>query len=206
MKKTVWLAVLLACLGAKDALAIACVCKITSISNNSADATIIDLTGTVNATCPTACTTKCSAVAKPYFSNPGFFCSKGNSGPTRNGVQIGVQMGTCSNFQPYQMWGFCNNSFCTLTNIPAVVKTVCTCPRGWTCNGCSPQVAGGVTSDGKCKKGAGATTLSPAPPDGTALGAWGFSWGTGIYAWGTAANGGAPKCVVTQISPAQCHF
>lgn len=91
----------------------------------------------------------------------------------------------------------------TLTNTPAVTKSKC--PTGWACNGCNPQVDGGFTSDGKCKKLAcQANTISPYPPDGTQIGTWGFSWGNAFYAWGTTANGGAPTTVV--ITPAQCHF
>lgn len=72
---------------------------------------------------------------------------------------------------------------------------VCKCPTDWTCNGCSPQVAGGITTDGKCKKVAcQANTITPYPPDGTPIGTWGFSWGNAFIAWGTTANGGAPKC------------
>jgi hypothetical protein len=80
----------------------------------------------------------------------------------------------------------------TCTAIPRV----CTCPTGWTCNGCSPQVDGGITSDGKCKKVVcqANTTEFPYPPDGTPIGTWGFSWGNAFIAWGTAANGGAPTC------------
>lgn len=76
--------------------------------------------------------------------------------------------------------------------------TTCTCPTDWICNGCSPQVNGGVTSDGKCKKLAcQPDTITPPPPNGTPIGTWGFTWGNGFYAWGTAANGGAPTCVTT---------
>jgi len=76
--------------------------------------------------------------------------------------------------------------------------TTCTCPKGWTCNGCSPQVDGGVTSDGKCKRVAcQGNTIPPYPPDGTPIGSWGFSWGNAFIAWGTSANGGAPNCVTT---------
>jgi len=81
----------------------------------------------------------------------------------------------------------------TCTPIPIV----CKCPAGWTCNGCSPQVDGGFTNDGKCKKLAcQGISISPYPPNGTQIGSppWGFSWGNAFYAWGTAANGGAPTC------------
>lgn len=76
--------------------------------------------------------------------------------------------------------------------------TTCTCPTGWTCNGCSPQVEGGITSDGKCKKLAcQPNMIGPPPPNGTQIGTWGFTWGNAFIAWGTAANGGAPSCVTT---------
>jgi len=93
-----------------------------------------------------------------------------------------------------------------LKNIPQMVQTTCTCPSSWTCNGCSPQVAGGVTTDGKCKKWAGLNTISPYPPDGTPIGSWGFTWGNSINAWGTSANGGAPTCVTTVIQPGSCGW
>ncbi|HVF60225.1 MAG TPA: hypothetical protein VNJ70_10485 [Thermoanaerobaculia bacterium] len=74
---------------------------------------------------------------------------------------------------------------------------VCKCPAGWACNGCSPQVDGGITSDGKCKRLAcQPNVILPPPANGTQIGSpsWGFSWGNAFYAWGTAANGGAPNC------------
>jgi hypothetical protein len=75
------------------------------------------------------------------------------------------------------------------------IPRVCKCPSGWACNGCSPQVDGGITSDGKCKKLACApNTITPPPANGTPIGSWGFSWDGAFYAWGTTANGGAPKC------------
>jgi hypothetical protein len=90
----------------------------------------------------------------------------------------------------------------TCTGIPVV----CKCPAGWACNGCSPQVDGGVTTDGRCKKLAcqpnqvtpyppnGMTVGTATPPFGTSSTSWGFSWGNAFYAWGNAANGGAPNC------------
>jgi hypothetical protein len=86
------------------------------------------------------------------------------------------------------------------------IPTVCKCPAGWACNGCSPQVDGGITTDGRCKKLAcQPDVISPAPANGTPIGtpnppygtsstSWGFSWGNAFYAWGTTANGGAPTC------------
>lgn len=76
--------------------------------------------------------------------------------------------------------------------------TSCKCPTGWTCNGCSPQVAGGITTDGKCKKVACQPIgITPLPPNNTQVGSWGFVWGNALVAWGTSANGGAPTCTTT---------
>lgn len=90
---------------------------------------------------------------------------------------------------------------------PAV--TAKKCPAGWVCNGCSPQVDGGITTDGKCKKLAcQPNVVSPVPANGTPIGsgagAWGFSWGNAFYAWGTAANGGAPSTVI--ITPQSASY
>ena len=83
---------------------------------------------------------------------------------------------------------------------PVAAVTEKKCPAGWVCNGCSPQVDGGVTSDGKFKKLAcQANSIAPYPPDGTPIGSWGFSWGNAFIAWGTSANGGNP--ILTIISP-----
>jgi len=75
------------------------------------------------------------------------------------------------------------------------VKT-CTCPPAWISN--TSQIAGGITTDGACKKLAcNGNMVSPVPPNGTKIGIWGFTWGSAFYAWGTAANGGAAHCVVS---------
>lgn len=74
--------------------------------------------------------------------------------------------------------------------------TTCSCPKGWAAN--PTNVDGGVTTDGKCKKLACLPdTVPPFPPDGTQIGTWGFTWGNGFWAWGSAANGGAAKCTTT---------
>jgi hypothetical protein len=97
-----------------------------------------------------------------------------------------------------------------LTNEPQVTQTKCKCPSGWQCNGCSPQVDGGYTSDGKCKKVAClGNSIPPYPPNGTPIGSWGFTWGDSFQAWGTSANGGAPSstlCVTTVIQPHVCSW
>jgi hypothetical protein len=74
------------------------------------------------------------------------------------------------------------------------------CPKGWVCNGCDPQVDGGVTTDGKCKQAACGPNHFPPPPNWTLIGEWGFTWGNYFYAWGSDANGGS--AITTIISPA----
>lgn len=87
----------------------------------------------------------------------------------------------------------------TLTNSPAVTQAKC--PAGWLGN---LNVDGGVTIDGKCKKLSGTMSITPLPPNGTAIGTYGFTWGNEVWAWGTQANGGA--AVITTITAAVCSF
>jgi hypothetical protein len=74
-----------------------------------------------------------------------------------------------------------------LLHIPQWFYKTYTCPPTWLSN--VTNVAGGQSSDGRCKKLAGTLTISP-PPNGTQLGSWGFSWLNQMWAYGTAANGG----------------
>lgn len=93
----------------------------------------------------------------------------------------------------------------SITNTPAVTQTTCTCPATWLAN--PSNQPGGVTTDGKCKKGWCVSNAGIAPPpDGTPIGTWGFTWGNGVWVWGTSANGGAANCVSTVISPAVCKI
>lgn len=93
----------------------------------------------------------------------------------------------------------------TLVNQPLVTKTTCTCPKGWLAN--ETNVDGGVTADGKCKKGVcGPFIIANLPPDGTPVGTWGFTWNNGLYAWGTTENGGAAICHTTVITPKVCKI
>jgi hypothetical protein len=87
--------------------------------------------------------------------------------------------------------------------------TSCKCPSGWLAN--ATNIDGGATGAGNyaCKKSAAPCLISvtPEPPTGTAISGgagkpdWGFTWGNGIYAWGTAANGGQAACTT-----APCKF
>lgn len=98
-------------------------------------------------------------------------------------------------------------TFRTYVNTAEVTNTVCKCPPGWLAN--ATNVDGGVTVDGKCKRGVcgpWSTATFPPPPNGTPVGTWGFTWGNGLYAWGTAANGGRAKCVTTMVSPSVCKL
>jgi hypothetical protein len=88
---------------------------------------------------------------------------------------------------------------------PAYSITTCTCPAGWLAN--PTNVDGGVTSDGKCKKGVCGPWNDVAfshPPNGTPVGTWGFTWENGLYTWGTTANGGAAKCVTVNYPKGPC--
>src|SRR5690242_10486643 len=122
-----------------------CWCEIASSwSNGTRDTSVIDLTSVVNTTycagpgcvCPLLkgdqcdaaradCSNRCNKAADAYRNNPGAFCAKGASGPTRNGVTLHAysHVGT-------RTWET-NDTIGTLTNVPAVSQTTCTCPQGW---------------------------------------------------------------------------
>jgi hypothetical protein len=76
------------------------------------------------------------------------------------------------------------------------IQVACKCPAGWLSN--TSNIDGDITLDGKCKKKVcGPLDIKPLPTNGTPIGtdgAWGFTWGDGIFVWGTKANGGAAIC------------
>jgi|GEM_PF-1096685 len=97
-----------------------------------------------------------------------------------------------------------NATMGNLKNIAEVKTTTCQCPAGWLANG--TNVDGGVTSDGKCKKNVGTLNPGVVLPNGTPLGNWGFTWAEGIYAWGSAANGGEAICTTVISQPKICKL
>lgn len=190
-----------------------CFCKVSkdNLTNlHSASGVLLDLTGTVNKTYSglfpqndnnqTDCNTRCTSAAAPYTGNQsiaGSACAAG--APHGAVIRAWSAVGT-REYKSAQQIG-------VLINQPQVTKKTCTCPASWTCNGCSPQVNGGVTSDGQCKKlVCQPFSISPFPPNGTQVGTWGFTWGNALYAWGTPANGGAANCVTSVVSQAVCKF
>jgi len=96
-----------------------------------------------------------------------------------------------------------NETMGNLQNIAEVKTTTCKCPTGWLSN---TNVDGGVTTDGKCKKNVGTINSSILPPDGTVLGSWGFTWGNGIWAYGSSANGGEPTCTIVITQSKVCKL
>jgi hypothetical protein len=88
-----------------------------------------------------------------------------------------------------------------LTNTPFIPSTQWKCPATWNSN--TSNQLGGITTDQRCKKLVGSIAGVPAPANGTQLGAWGFTWENGVWAYGTSANGGA---AFHPSTPAQCHF
>ena len=190
-----------------------CFCKVSknNLTNlNSASGVLLDLTGAVNKTYTglfpqndsnqTDCNTRCTTAAAPYTGNQNIAASACAAGAPNGTVVRAWSAVGMREYKSAQQIG-------VLINQPQVTNTTCTCPASWTCNGCSPQVNGGVTTDGQCKKlVCQPFSISPFPPDRTQVGTWGFTWGNALYAWGTPANGGAPKCVTLVISPALCKF
>jgi hypothetical protein len=97
-----------------------------------------------------------------------------------------------------------NATMGNLQNTAAVTTTTCQCPSGWLSN--TTNVDGGVTIDGKCKKQFGNLNPGVVLPDGTALGNWGFTWGNGIWAYGSTANGGEATCTMVVTQPKVCKL
>jgi len=92
----------------------------------------------------------------------------------------------------------------TLTNQPAVTTYTYQCPPTWYSN--TTNVLGGATTDGKCKKlSAKPLTITPWPLPGTPISSYGFTWYDEVWAYGTAANGGA-AIATPHVTPASCHF
>lgn len=92
-----------------------------------------------------------------------------------------------------------------LVNKPAITKQGWRCPATWHSNS-SGQLGDFTTDIQRCKRLAGSITLNPAPADGTQLSSWGFTWGNEVWAYGSAANGGAPTHGTFVITPKECRF
>lgn len=123
------------------------------------------------------------------------------------GCAQGIKTNTPIN--AYSAVGIGNYKYCasigTLINTPAVTQISCKCPSGWLAN--QTNIDGGITADGKCKKQVcGPFNTNTLPPNGTAVGTWGFTWGNGLWAWGTAANGGAAICTTVVVAPKVCRI
>lgn len=218
-------AIAVCCLGSSTSLfaGSTCWCEIaSSYSTGEHDTVVIDLTNAVNTTycagpgcvckliygnqCDDAradCSKRCNLAADAYRNNPGAFCAKGTGGPTRNGVTLRAysHVGT-------RGWET-NNTIGTLTNIPAVSQTTCTCPSGWLND---QNVDGGVTTHPKhlCKRTACQPIVpgpgTSLPPNGTSTpgaadGSFWWTWGNGLVQSAPVAT-----CKTVVVSQAQCHF
>jgi hypothetical protein len=141
--------------------------------------------------CNSRCTNVAAALSttqKQDIANCACGANVGNGTPIRAYSKVGT-----TRYKTAQMVG-------TLVNTPAVTTTSCVCPTDWHAN--AP-----ITPNSKCAKGlCGPMTATLAPPNGTQLGTWGFTWDNYVYVWGTAANGGALKCTTEIISPKICKL
>jgi hypothetical protein len=143
------------------------------------------------------CTNKCNAKAMPYHANQAIAsCACAAGAVTNTIVRAYAGVGTKAYASA--------DTIGVLVDHPAVTTVVYTCPATWLAD--ATNVAGGVTTTGKCKKlSAQPMTITPVPANGTAVGSYGFTWGNALWAWGTAANGGAPTAV-SHTTAAVCHF
>ncbi len=213
-KKMVLFTAILACCGgsAKEAFAwVTCWCEIDTVGSNTSQ---LDLTAAVNWSyngcldpwwageqcdanvqdCSKRCNNASTGLATQSFANS--LCAKGI--PNGTVLKANSHVGTLG-------WQT-NNTIGTLTNIPAVSNTVCTCPAPWSN---ANNVVGGTTTglDKNCKiTVCGPITPGPGtslPPNGTSTNTspnW-WTWGNGLVETAPVAN-----CVTTPISIARCGF
>ncbi len=133
------------------------------------------------------------------------FCTNGAA----NGAEVEAfsKVGT-SDWERCQLVGHLNV-------IASTLHDSCNCPKGWLSNdytgeaGGTANVDGGRTNNqpGGCKQFAcGPIPQKPWPANSTPInGSWGFWWNGAIWAYGTAANGGAAHCV-TIGHPEECSI
>lgn len=185
-----------------------CFCKISNEplgGKTSATGVLMDLTDEVNKTYNGAyqqgevnqndCNIRCKNTAAAYVKSQNIAASACASGvPDLSLIEAFSAVGTKA-YRSAQRIGI-------LRNQPEVTSTTCTCPTGWMSN--TTNVAGGVTTDGNCKKQAGTITITPLPPNGTPIGTLGFTWGNGVFMYGSTANGGAATCITSVLLPATC--
>ena len=146
----------------------------------------------------TDCSNRCNNAATSYVHSQSFantLCAKGI--PNGTVLKAYSHVGT-------RGWE-ANQTIGTLTNIPAVSNTVCTCPKPWSNN--NNEVGGTTGLDKFCKIGVcGPITPGPGtslPPNGTGTNTspnW-WTWGNGLYESAPVAT-----CVTTQVSPAKCSL
>jgi hypothetical protein len=207
-----WMVFALMTLMPEAGVAATCFCKISKDNLWGATAgtgVCRDLTGVVNRTFTfqtepdqEACRLSCGPVAEPLKNNQSVAaacCAIG--APNGSAIRAFSAVGTKAYRPARETVSGLPIVIGILTNTPAVTQTKC--PTGWLAN--PTNVDGGVTSDGKCKKlSAIPISITPLPPNGTAIGTYGFTWQNGVWAWGTTANGGA--AVSTTVTAAACHF
>jgi hypothetical protein len=160
-----------------------------------------------NAACKPAAAYNCRAKATGIpptlpddsYNSAAFWCGLGvpDGSIIRAYAGVGPPVSPKGRYYPVDTKG-------VLINKPEVSTTSCTCPTGWE----EHEYPAGH-KDGRCfQLACGPSTVRPFPegPIGD-NNAWGFTWGNGsFYAWGNAANGGAPTCWTLITSRAECRW
>ncbi len=194
-----------------------CFCKVSKDvlwNKTSATGVLLDLTGEVNKSFTGAyqqhednqksCKNTCAKlIADKYTKNLGIAqatCAAGAANLTE--IKAWSAVGTKA-YREAAVVG-------VIVNQAPVTTTICRCPNGWfTNNTPNSNVNGGVTvvTSGNCKRLAGyMVNVNPLPPNATAMGSWGFTWFDQLWEYGTTANGGAPQCITSVVSPAACGW
>jgi hypothetical protein len=176
-----------------------CVCylSVNSLTNNTSPAGSlysVSSPATISANSPSQCQSACAARATSNLQAEASNLCIGGPYNVPNGTTVRGYYKYTGTFQFAAVLG-------VLTNTPLVSSAQWQCPPTWYSN--TALQLGGITGDQKCKKMAGSISGVSAPANGTQLGSWGFTWGNELWAWGSAANGGA---AFHPFTPAQCHF
>ncbi|HVQ10031.1 MAG TPA: hypothetical protein VMS43_16520 [Allosphingosinicella sp.] len=145
------------------------------------------------------CHTACLAASIPHLRSPIAEAAACSAGATHGSRVYSFHMSTGPSTDNWANKYVITYMLGEIERYPGSSSVQTRCPAGWLSN--TSNQPGDVTYDGRCKRLAGSLTVNPLPANGTQLGAWGFSWVNEMWAYGTAANGGAAQQITVNVPP-----